>query len=134
MRVLIGSVVCLAGIMAVACPVSAETLRIHAGRMVDVDKGRVLEDQAIRIENGRIVKVDENYVTVEIAAGTEVIVQKPSIGLVLPKGTMKALFAHAGLEQAVEAKGTLEAERHQGEDDDAEQAGIDDALGGVRRQ
>mgnify|MGYP006344553189 FL=1 len=40
---------------------------------------------------GRIVKVDENYVTVEIAAGTEVVVQKPSIGLVLPKGTMKAL-------------------------------------------
>ena len=40
---------------------------------------------------GRIVKVEENYVTVEIAAGTEVIVQKPSIGLVLPKGTMKAL-------------------------------------------
>ena len=40
---------------------------------------------------GRIVKVDENYVTVEIAAGTEVIVQKPSIGLVLPKGTLKTL-------------------------------------------
>ena len=40
---------------------------------------------------GRIVKVDENYVTVEIAAGTEVVVQKPSIGLVLPKGTMKSL-------------------------------------------
>ncbi len=40
---------------------------------------------------GRIVKVDENYVTVEIAAGTEVIVQKPSIGLVLPKGSLKAL-------------------------------------------
>ena len=29
---------------------------------------------------GRIVKVGENYVTVEIAAGTEVIVQKASIG------------------------------------------------------
>jgi preprotein translocase subunit YajC len=40
---------------------------------------------------GRIVKVEENYVTVEIAAGTEVVVQKPSIGLVLPKGTLKAL-------------------------------------------
>ncbi|HYO27666.1 MAG TPA: preprotein translocase subunit YajC [Azonexus sp.] len=40
---------------------------------------------------GRIVKVDENYVTVEIAAGTEVVVQKPSIGLVLPKGSLKAL-------------------------------------------
>ena len=40
---------------------------------------------------GRIVKVDETYVTVEIAAGTEVVVQKPSIGLVLPKGTLKSL-------------------------------------------
>ena len=40
---------------------------------------------------GRIVKVEESYVTVEIAAGTEVIVQKPSIGLVLPKGTLKTL-------------------------------------------
>ena len=40
---------------------------------------------------GRIVKVDENYATVEIAAGTEVVVQKPAIGLVLPKGTLKSL-------------------------------------------
>ena len=40
---------------------------------------------------GRIVKVDESYVTVEIAAGTEVVVQKPSIALVLPKGTLKSL-------------------------------------------
>ena len=40
---------------------------------------------------GRIVKVDENYATVEIAAGTEVVVQKASIGLVLPKGTLKSL-------------------------------------------
>ena len=40
---------------------------------------------------GKIVKVGENYVTLEIAAGTEVIVQKPAIGLVLPKGTLKSL-------------------------------------------
>ena len=40
---------------------------------------------------GRIVKVDDAYVTVEIAAGTEVVVQKPAIGLVLPKGTLKSL-------------------------------------------
>ena len=40
---------------------------------------------------GRIVKVDESYVTVEIANGTEVVVQKPAIGLVLPKGTLKSL-------------------------------------------
>ena len=40
---------------------------------------------------GKIIKVGENYVTLEIAEGTEVIVQKPAIGLVLPKGTLKSL-------------------------------------------
>jgi preprotein translocase subunit YajC len=40
---------------------------------------------------GKITKVGENYVTVEIAEGTEVVVQKPAIGLVLPKGTLKSL-------------------------------------------
>ena len=38
---------------------------------------------------GKVTKVGENYVSVEIAEGTEVVVQKPSIGLVLPKGTLK---------------------------------------------
>ncbi|HLO63272.1 MAG TPA: preprotein translocase subunit YajC [Azonexus sp.] len=40
---------------------------------------------------GKVTKVGENYVNVEIAEGTEVVVQKPSIGLVLPKGTLKSL-------------------------------------------
>jgi preprotein translocase subunit YajC len=40
---------------------------------------------------GRITKVGDNYISVEIAEGTEVVVQKPSIGLVLPKGTLKSL-------------------------------------------
>ena len=40
---------------------------------------------------GKITKVGEAYVTVEIAEGTEVVVQKPAIGLVLPKGTLKGL-------------------------------------------
>jgi preprotein translocase subunit YajC len=40
---------------------------------------------------GRVTKVGDSYVTVEIAANTEVVVQKPSIGLVLPKGTLKTL-------------------------------------------
>ena len=40
---------------------------------------------------GKISKVGENYVTLEIAEGTEVTVQKPAIGLVLPKGTLKSL-------------------------------------------
>ncbi|MCL2874830.1 MAG: preprotein translocase subunit YajC [Betaproteobacteria bacterium] len=40
---------------------------------------------------GRITKVGEAYVNLEIAEGTEVIVQKPAIGMVLPKGTLKSL-------------------------------------------
>ena len=40
---------------------------------------------------GKITKVGENYVTVEIAEGTEVTIQKPAIGIVLPKGTLKSL-------------------------------------------
>ena len=40
---------------------------------------------------GKVTKVGENYVSVEIAEGTEVVVQKTAIGLVLPKGTLKSL-------------------------------------------
>jgi preprotein translocase subunit YajC len=40
---------------------------------------------------GRITKVGDNYVSLEIAEGTEVVVQKPAIGLILPKGTLKTL-------------------------------------------
>ena len=37
--------------------VQAESLLIRAGRLVDVDRGQVLGDQAVRVENGRIVSV-----------------------------------------------------------------------------
>jgi preprotein translocase subunit YajC len=40
---------------------------------------------------GKVTKIGENYVSVEIAAGTEVVVQKPAISMVLPKGTLKTL-------------------------------------------
>jgi preprotein translocase subunit YajC len=40
---------------------------------------------------GRITKVGDGYVTVEIAEGVEVTVQKPAVALVLPKGTLKSL-------------------------------------------
>jgi preprotein translocase subunit YajC len=40
---------------------------------------------------GRVVKVSEGYVTVEIATGTEVVVQKSAITMLLPKGTLKSL-------------------------------------------
>jgi preprotein translocase subunit YajC len=40
---------------------------------------------------GRVAKVGDSYVALEIAPGVEVQVQKPAIGLVLPKGTLKSL-------------------------------------------
>ena len=40
---------------------------------------------------GRIVKLDEQYVTVEIAPNTQMIVQRGAISQLLPKGTIKAL-------------------------------------------
>lgn len=40
---------------------------------------------------GRISKVGDDYLHLEIAEGVEVVVQKPAIGIVLPKGTIKGL-------------------------------------------
>lgn len=40
---------------------------------------------------GRITKVTEAYVTVEIAEGTEVVLQKNAVATLLPKGTIKTL-------------------------------------------
>lgn len=40
---------------------------------------------------GKITKVTEAYITLEIANGTEVIVQKAAISTLLPKGTIKSL-------------------------------------------
>jgi preprotein translocase subunit YajC len=38
---------------------------------------------------GRISKISENYVTLEVAEKVEVLVQRPAVTLVLPKGTIK---------------------------------------------
>ena len=38
---------------------------------------------------GKIAKVSDGFVTLEIASGTEVVVQKISITTLLPKGTIK---------------------------------------------
>jgi preprotein translocase subunit YajC len=40
---------------------------------------------------GRVSKVSEAYVTIEVAAGTEIVVQKNAVTTLLPKGTLKAL-------------------------------------------
>jgi len=38
---------------------------------------------------GRISKLNENYVTLEIAANVQIQVQRPSVQVILPKGTIK---------------------------------------------
>jgi preprotein translocase subunit YajC len=40
---------------------------------------------------GRVTKVTDGYVTVEVAAGTEMVVQKNAVTALLPKGTLKSL-------------------------------------------
>jgi preprotein translocase subunit YajC len=40
---------------------------------------------------GRISKVDDQYITVEIAQGVEIRVQRQAVSQLLPKGTLKSL-------------------------------------------
>jgi preprotein translocase subunit YajC len=40
---------------------------------------------------GKIAKISDQYITLEVASGAELVVQKNSITMVLPKGTLKAL-------------------------------------------
>ena len=40
---------------------------------------------------GRISKLGDQYVTVDVASGTEITVQRGAISQLLPKGTIKAL-------------------------------------------
>ena len=40
---------------------------------------------------GKVSKVNDTYVTIEVATGTDIVVQKHSITTLLPKGTLKSL-------------------------------------------
>ena len=40
---------------------------------------------------GKITKVGEAYVTLEVSAGVEVVVQKGAVQTLLPKGTLKSI-------------------------------------------
>lgn len=40
---------------------------------------------------GRITKVGDAYVNVEVADGTEIVLQKSAVATLLPKGTIKTL-------------------------------------------
>lgn len=47
----------LTALLAIGGAASAETIIVHAGRLIDVERSRVLTDQMIRIENDRIAAV-----------------------------------------------------------------------------
>jgi preprotein translocase subunit YajC len=40
---------------------------------------------------GRVSKIGDNYVSLQVADNVEITVQRPSVQVVLPKGTLKAL-------------------------------------------
>lgn len=40
---------------------------------------------------GKVTKVSDAYVTLEVAEGTEIVLQKASVTMLLPKGTVKSL-------------------------------------------
>ncbi|MCC6532911.1 MAG: preprotein translocase subunit YajC [Burkholderiales bacterium] len=40
---------------------------------------------------GRVSKINENYVSLQVAENVEIMVQRPAVQVVLPKGTLKAL-------------------------------------------
>jgi len=40
---------------------------------------------------GRVIKLSEQYVTLEVATETEIVVQRSAVQMTLPKGTLKTL-------------------------------------------
>ncbi len=40
---------------------------------------------------GSVTKINDNYVTMRIAEGVEIRVQRPAVQVVLPKGTLKTI-------------------------------------------
>ncbi|WP_303787103.1 preprotein translocase subunit YajC [Azovibrio restrictus] len=39
---------------------------------------------------GRVTKLGDAYISLEVAEGVEIIVQRPAVQIVLPKGTLKS--------------------------------------------
>lgn len=65
----------------------AKKAKEHRAMLAAVGKG----DEVVAASGilGKVTKVGEAYVSIEIAPNVEVQVQKPSIQLVLPKGTIR---------------------------------------------
>jgi imidazolonepropionase-like amidohydrolase len=57
MRARLFATLLLAATASVSAREAGTTMIVHAGKVVDVDHGQVLVDQAIRIENGKVVRI-----------------------------------------------------------------------------
>ena len=71
MQVAVGRFVSLFLLCIAPLIVGAQTLQIHAGKLIDVERGRVLRDQSIRIEGDRIIAI-EDYKP-DVASGATLI-------------------------------------------------------------
>lgn len=68
-----GLVLVAAGVMALmSCNVLAQTTFVRAGRVIDVEGGRVLEHQVVRVEDGKVVSLGAAAAT-QILAGARVV-------------------------------------------------------------
>ena len=56
--------------------------------MADVEKSGCRTNCGVL---GKVSKIADAYVTVEVANNVEIVVQRPAIQLVLPKGTIKGI-------------------------------------------
>jgi preprotein translocase subunit YajC len=63
--------------------------REHKAMMDAIGKG----DEVVTAGGilGRVTKVTDTYITLEVAANTEITLQKASVTTLLPKGTLKTL-------------------------------------------
>ena len=60
----------------------------HKNLLAQLQKGDEVVTQGGLV--GRVQKVDENYVVIIVSGNTKMMVQKPAITMVLPKGTLKS--------------------------------------------
>lgn len=69
----------------------AKRVKEHKALMSSISKGDEVLTQGGLL--GRVAKVadDKDYVVIEVAENTQVMVQKSAISAVLPKGTLKSL-------------------------------------------
>ncbi|MBQ1782984.1 MAG: preprotein translocase subunit YajC [Gammaproteobacteria bacterium] len=69
----------------------AKRVKEHKALMSSISKGDEVLTQGGLL--GRVAKVadDKDYVVIEVADNTQVMVQKSAISAVLPKGTLKSL-------------------------------------------